>query len=259
MISTFKSLTPSEATAAAQKSEQTVFPSPPMIDTPNQGTGLDQLAFISSMDGDLAIYTMNSDGTMLTRLTGETFLIMHLAWSPKGDKIAFEACRGGNMGSDCPAGVSFDIYVMNADGSNLANMTNDPSSDRFPSWSSSSKIAFSSDRSGQKEIYVMNADGSGLEQVTDGQTQNDEPQWSPDGNWLAYHCTQDLSTGICIQPAEGVDQAIKIDGTVPVWSPIKAEEVQRLAYLCWSGGHSDICLAQPDGSGLINSNEQPGG
>ncbi len=220
--------------------------------TPSPAVTLGRLAFVSFMNGDLEIDTINTDGTMLTRLTSETMLIMHPAWSPDGEKIAFEACLGGNMSSDCPAGTSFDIYVMDANGSDLTNITNDPSTDRSPSWSPSGEIAFSSDRSGKDEIYVMKDDGSVLTQITDGQTRNYEPQWSPDGKWLAYHCTQELSTKICIQPAEGLDQVIMIDGTVPVWSPLKADGNQRLAFHCWSNGHSDICMARPDGSGLGN-------
>lgn len=217
-------------------------------DTASQGN----MAFVSFMDGDLAIYTINTDGTMLTRLTKETMLIMNPAWSPDGKKVAFEGCMGGSMSTDCPAGVSLDIYVMNADGSGLTNITKNSSWDRYPSWSPTGKITFQSDRSGKEEIYVMNSDGSSLTQITSGLTRDNEPQWSPDGNWLAYHCTQDFNMQICIQPAVGVNQAAKIDGTSPVWSPLQAKVDQRLAFLCFSSGHSDICAVRPDGSDQVN-------
>jgi Tol biopolymer transport system component len=45
-------------------------------------------------------------------------------WSPDGRKIAFDARRDGNT----------DIYVMNADGSGLTQMTNGPGYDGMPSW-----------------------------------------------------------------------------------------------------------------------------
>jgi Tol biopolymer transport system component len=223
--------------------------------------GLGKLAFVSFMDGDLALYTINTDGTLLTRLTSETMLIMNPTWSPNGNKIVFEGCLGGSMSSDCPAGVSFDIFVINSDGSEMTNITNDAFADRYPSWSPSEKIAFSSDRSGKEEIYTMNADGSGLTMITNSPTSNSEPHWSADGKWLAYHCTQASSTGIstqiCIQPADGSGQAINIDGTAPIWSPKTTAGDQLLAFLCWSGSHSDICIARRDGSDRINLTNSP--
>jgi Tol biopolymer transport system component len=51
---------------------------------------------------------------------------------------------------------------MNADGSGQINLTNNPAADDVPSWSPDGRrIAFASDRDGNREIYVMNADGSG--------------------------------------------------------------------------------------------------
>jgi hypothetical protein len=77
---------------------------------------LGRLAFVSNMDGELAIYTITTDGTMLTRLTSEPMLIMHPTWSPNGTKLIFEVCRGGDLGTNCPEEESFDIYVVEPDG-----------------------------------------------------------------------------------------------------------------------------------------------
>jgi Tol biopolymer transport system component/DNA-binding CsgD family transcriptional regulator len=215
-------------------------------------TNSSQLAFVSFLDGDLALYTIHTDGTQLTRLTQEKMLVMNPVWSPDGSRIAFEACLGGSMSTDCPAGVSFDIFVVNVDGSDLKNITNDPSSDRFPSWSPDGKIAFASDRTGNYEIYVINSDGDGLTMLTNSPTINTEPKWSANGEWIAYHCMQGSETQICVQPAEGASQTVKISGTIPVWSPLKEAAVQTLAFLCWSNGHSDICTVNPDGSEQVN-------
>ena len=57
----------------------------------------------------------------------------------------------------------WEIYVMDDDGGNQRNLTNNPGDDKYPSWSPDRKrIAFSSDRNdmgGNRQIYVMNADG----------------------------------------------------------------------------------------------------
>jgi Tol biopolymer transport system component len=98
-------------------------------------------------------------------------------WSPSGDQIAFHSNRGGD----------FDIWVMNADGSNPVNLTNHPGDDKYPAWSPAppyggaggSKIAFASDRDGSYDIWVMNTDGSNLVKLTDSPARDRYPIWSP--------------------------------------------------------------------------------
>ena len=57
----------------------------------------------------------------------------------------------------------WEIYVMDNDGDNLRNLTNNPADDRDPSWSPDGKrIAFTADRNDRdwnRQIYVMDADG----------------------------------------------------------------------------------------------------
>lgn len=211
-----------------------------------------KLAFIASTGDDMALFTIEAAGTNLTQLTQETLLIMNPVWAPDGQKIAFEGCAGGSMSADCPPGVSFEIYVVNQDGSNLVNISKDPSMDRYPTWLSSSEIAFSSNRTGKEEIYSTKLDGTALVQITDSSTLNTSPRGSSDGKWLAYHCALDGETQICIQPVDDSDQVIKVEGTGPVWIPLGSENTQRLAFTCWSAGHSDICTVKPDGTDLIN-------
>lgn len=56
-----------------------------------------------------------------------------------------------------------EIYLINADGSDLTRLTDDPASDSLPAWSPDGRqMAFSSDRNGNSNIYVINADGSDL-------------------------------------------------------------------------------------------------
>ncbi|MBU7016414.1 MAG: PD40 domain-containing protein, partial [Theionarchaea archaeon] len=89
-------------------------------------------------------------------------------WSPDGKKIAFCSEKSGN----------WEIYVIDADGSNQVNLTNNPAHDMDPTWSpDGQKIAFDSDRDGNKEIYVMNADGSSAVNLTNNPASDRDPDW----------------------------------------------------------------------------------
>ena len=80
---------------------------------------------------------------------------------PGVERIAFTSDRDGD----------FDIYVMNVDGTEVEQLTDDPGRDVEPDWSpDGSRIVFASDRGNDPEfsdIWVMNADGTGLTQLTD--------------------------------------------------------------------------------------------
>ena len=71
---------------------------------------------------------------------------------------------------------------MSADGSGITRLTDNPEGDWSPSWSPDGRrIAFTSDRNGNRDIYVINADGSGLTRLTDHPGPDYSPSWSPAG------------------------------------------------------------------------------
>ena len=75
---------------------------------------------------------------------------------------------------------------MNADGTNPVNLTNNPTTDREPSWSpDGGKIAFGSFRGGSDAIWVMNADGTNPVQLTSN-TSNSAHGWSADGRKIVF-------------------------------------------------------------------------
>jgi len=111
-----------------------------------------------------------------------------------GTKIAFTSTRDGNA----------EIYVMDADGSNQTNLTNDSGDDTDAAWSPDGEtLAFSSRRGARTGIWTMNADGSAPVELTfpecpnQHRPQDTSPVWSDDGTQIAF--TSDRQ-GSCISP-----------------------------------------------------------
>jgi Tol biopolymer transport system component len=70
-----------------------------------------------------------------------------------------------------------DIFVINADGSGLGQLTNE-SDNRGPTWSPDGKwIAFNSFRDENNEIYIIHPDGTGLTRLTNDPRPDWQPKW----------------------------------------------------------------------------------
>jgi len=87
-------------------------------------------------------------------------------WSPDGSEMIFHSERDGNS----------EIYMMNADGTNQHNLSNNPALDRVPRFTADgNQIVFRSERNGDSEIYIMNLDGSNAHPLTDNNVTDMHP------------------------------------------------------------------------------------
>ena len=242
----------STETAVSPTQFPAVTASPTPVGTPAGGdTG--QLVFSSNRNGAYAdLYVMNLDGSGLTLLAQGDLNFFAGPWSPDGHKLLY---TGFGL-------VHSYVGVMNADGSNQTDLSQQPNTDEaFPAWSTDGQhIAFTSRRDGNNEIYVMGADGSQPTRLTTAPGDDFAPAWSPDGARLAFVSDRDRDTGfysLYIMDADGShitrltqDQGIDY---APAWSP----DGTRLVFRSDQNGAADIYMVKADGSDLhaLTSNQ----
>jgi Tol biopolymer transport system component len=189
------------------------------------------------------IWSANADGSARVQLTNNSANDTHPAWSYTGAKIVFASDR------DADPGV-FDLFVMNADGTNQVNITNTPAvNEDYPSWSPDGfKIAFSRDG----DIYTIAPNGSNLVPLTQTEAVEIEPDWSPSAAQIAYRTTYNVPDAIWKMNADGSAQTdLTNNGTVvhehPSWSP----RGDRIAFTRSPFGKSEVFTMNPDGSGIL--------
>ena len=183
--------TPTLAPTATLRPAVQISPTPgntTLVATPLGGSS-GQIAFVSARSGTPQIYLMNTDGTELTALTNSEQGACQPSWSPDGSQLVFiSPCRArGDF-----AGVSYpdsSLYIMNADGTGLTQLTTGPEANFEPAWSpDGNRIAFTSVRDGHKQIYMLNLDSRIETRLTNtpAEIESSQPAWSPFGNQIAY-------------------------------------------------------------------------
>ena len=150
--------------------------------------------------------------------------------------VLFETHRDGNS----------EIYVMNPDGTQPINLTNDLSDDRFPVWSpDGTKIAFVATRDGNSEIYVMDADGSNPRNLTTHPESDYFPAWSPDGNMIAFMTDRESSVPLILDATPKI--MIEFNVEIFVMNADGTGQTNLTEHVAWDGFPS----WSPDGEHIV--------
>lgn len=227
---------------------------------PALGTGASakngRIAFIRrpAVDGDYDIWTMRPNGKNLVNLTADSDAFdAYPRWRTDGRKIAFISNRGTT--ADPGPQADTEIFVMNADGSKVRQITFNADDDEAPSWSPDGrKIVFQRDfdpvfEQTDYDLFTMNADGTRQRNITDSPGISEyEAAWSPNGRRIAFASDRDGDDEIYTMSPDGsrVQQLIFNDAAESgaSWSP----DGHKIAFYSDRDGNEEIYTMRANGS-----------
>jgi TolB protein len=219
-----------------------------------KGIGQTQIAFKSqAADGTGEIYVSDYDGYNAQIITHDNVIVADPTWVPGHLAMYYNSYKLGNAdifyhnlstgqrhviaryggSSISPAvspdgrrvamilskGGSPDVYVCDADGSHLRQLTHSPEDSSSPCWSPNGEwICFATKIHGHRVLAKVSSEGGEIEPMSIvGAYSPTEPDWSPDGKYIAF-TRQTGNFDICIVPAEGGTAIPLVTGEDPSWS-----------------------------------------
>ena len=180
------------------------------------------IAFQNRTDGNSEIWLIKPDGSGLKNLTNNPAKDVSPSWSPDAKQIVFASNRDGNFGI-------FQLYAMNADGTDQHRIYYSNASSNLPSWSPDSReIIFENDkednRRGNFEIFSIEP-GSGKteKRLTFRRRFDGHPVLSPNGERIAFVSNLDGNSEIYVMSRDGTNLRRITRNTAedlsPHWSP----------------------------------------
>jgi len=197
-------------------------------------------------DGRNHIFTIDLATGKVTQLTsGRNHHDQHPKWSPDGKRISFVSSRSG----------SFDLYVMNADGTNVTRVTDHKANDYDPIWMPDGQsLIFSSERDSRSDLYRVWLADKRVDRLTHHFVGRAiMPNVSPDGKLVAFAAQTlqrlqfwEFQVHI-LDLATGKTRALDNSGGAcwPSWAP----DGQRLANVLLAREPSALQVRNADGSG----------
>lgn len=146
----------------------------------------------------VGLYQMRlDDPSTLIPVLADTSTILHAAFSPDRTRIAVSSNRAG----------SFDIWIMDADGRNLRQLTSDSTaSESEPAWlPDGSAIVYTAGAGGASQLAIVPVDSGEARVITAGPGGHQSPSVSPDGRYVAYVSAREGNYDVYVSTLEGAD------------------------------------------------------
>lgn len=233
-------------------------------------------------DGD--IYVMNRDGSNAEKLFGFEGDDTPISWSADGSKLFFSGRTEGSTANDIfsiaiatgtvknlsnridkrdswgaysaktkkivyesAVGGQKDIFMMDEDGSNKVNLTNNPANDEAPSITDDGKyVSFRSNRDNATAQYYMEIGTQNVKRVTDLNERSYFAGWSPDNKTLLYD--SDKSGGFSIFSKNVINNKVtRITFTGAHNANPSVSENGKIAFESKRDGNSEIYVMNEDG------------
>jgi TolB protein len=212
------------------------------------------ILFVSDRDGNIEIYSKDLTSGALVRLTNNPGHDAFPTFSPDGTQIVFTSNREKE---------NYDVYLMNADGSDPRKLTDFPGHEAVLTncWSQDgTRILITSDKGGSvNNTYVMNVETSNPKLlISEEDTDIFSPSYSPDGSQLLVETKNpDAKASIGIYRLQGgIFEAVAETmetGSQPAFSP----DGKRIAFKDKVDGNSEVFVMNSDGSGRTNLSQNP--
>jgi len=156
-------------------------------------------------------------------------------------KVAFLSFRDGNR----------EVYVVDSDGTNLVNLSNNGAEDFQQSISADGqRVAFISNRDGDFEIYVVDTDGTNLTRLTNNPGVDLVPSISADGQRVAFYSGRDGNNEIYVVDTDGTNLTRLTNSLGSDFSPSISADGQRIVFLSDRDGNDEIYVVDVDGTNL---------
>ena len=159
---------------------------------------LGEIVVASSRTGRFQLYAAErANLAQLRKIMDDTAVATEAAFSPDGSRIAFTSTRDGQP----------EIYIMDADGTSAARLTNSPGADGDASFTADGQaVVFHSLRTGHREIFLQPITSSDAVQLTQEPADNSQPTVSPDGETIAFVSNREGNNHIWLMSKDGSSQ-----------------------------------------------------